>query len=344
MVKERIPWIPYPCLFPFLAVLSFIYAGCIRFRNLLYDISMIKAERVDAPVISVGNITVGGTGKTPLVLRMAEEALRRGRKPGVVARGYGGAGSKDGLNDEGRMLLKSLPGMALALNPDRRLGARALLEEHGVHLILMDDGFQHRRLSRDLDVVVLDASLPFGFGRVLPAGLLREPMAALRRAHAFVLTRCDQVDGAEVQRVEARLDAIAPGIPIYKTVHAPLGLERIDSSVTEKAEALAGERVFLCSGIASPHAFERTIEALGAKVLGHAVFPDHHLYRATDLQEVARRANTCGADRMVTTAKDAVKLEGLPESTRFWVLEIGLTFLEGEDDFWKRVFDPPSGR
>ncbi|MHC4945920.1 MAG: tetraacyldisaccharide 4'-kinase [Planctomycetota bacterium] len=339
MVKERIPWIPYPCLFPFLVLISFLYAGCIRFRNLLFDLSLLKAERVDVPVISVGNITVGGTGKTPLVLRVAEEAVRRGSKPGVVARGYGGVGD-GGLNDESRMLLKCLPGLALAQNPDRRRGARMLIEEHGIDLIVMDDGFQHRGLRREVDVVVLDAMLAFGFGRVLPAGLLREPLANLRRAHAFVLSRCDQADAGQVERIEGRLEAVAPRVPRFRTVHAPSRLERVDSSLSEAVGALDGEKVYLFSGIANPQAFELTIKALGADVLGHTVFPDHHLYTEEDVRRIQRQAEVCGADRMITTAKDAVKLDPFPEAADFWVLEIGVSFLEREDEFWELIFNP----
>ncbi|MBU0754874.1 MAG: tetraacyldisaccharide 4'-kinase [Planctomycetes bacterium] len=338
-LKQRVPNIPPICLIPFLHTLSFLYGGLIRLRNLLYHVGLLKRHSPGIPVVSIGNITVGGTGKTPLVILLARAALKKGFRPGVVARGYKGDTRGDRLlNDEGLLLLEKVPGLALDQDPDRLSAAKRLIKDRNVNLILMDDGFQHRKLNRDLDLVVLDALQPFGFGRVLPAGLLREPLSGLRRAHAFVLTRCDLATPERLNDIETILNRLAPGKPIFRTEHTPSRLRRIDDTCTGKPDDLKSEKIFLFSGIAHPRAFEETLVTLGAQVVGKAIYPDHYHYQRQDLQEIARKAAGCLAARVVTTSKDAVKAASLPGAESFWVLDIDLVFQKDEEAFWTLFF------
>jgi tetraacyldisaccharide 4'-kinase len=331
--------LPYSILFPFLFFFSWIYAISIRFRNFLYDRSVLASQSFEIPIISVGNLTVGGTGKTPLVHLLAEESMRRGIKTGVVARGYKGRISEGGLiNDEGMMLGQEIPGLIVIQDPDRVKAARIAIEGNGVGFLIMDDGFQHRRLARDLDLVVVDATRPFGFGRVLPAGLLREPLVGLKRAHVIVLTRCDQVGRQTLIDIESALRPLAPQALIFKSRHVPLSISKVDGSAKAEPSSLSGCGVFLFSGIANPPAFERTVSSLGADVKGALAFPDHHDYQASDLEVIRQKAEAAGAERVVTTAKDRVKVADLKGSETFWVLRVGLEFLEKADAFWERVF------
>lgn len=304
----------------------------VALRNAAYDRGLARAIRVDAPVVCVGNITTGGTGKTPCVEWVVRVLAARGRRPGVLSRGY--RASRDErtgggpAGDEARMLGRALPGVALVQDPDRVRGARELLRR-GCDSIVLDDGFQHRRLARDLDLVLVDATRPFGLPwrdgvaprYLLPRGLLREPLRGLARAHACVLTRCDLVDAERAERIAEQVRAVAPGLPIVRTAHRPRALVDPDGERFD-LERLAGAQVDLVSGIGNADAFEATVVARGARVGEHRRFGDHHDYVPSDLVGLG------GPGRfVVTTAKDAVKLEGAHPA--LFVLEIGLEVLEG---------------
>jgi len=303
----------------------------------------LKAARAGARVVSVGNITVGGTGKTPLVHHIAAEALRRGCCPAVLSRGYKGRTINGRLlNDEGMMLESKLPGLVLVQDADRVKAAKEAVDEKGADFLVLDDGFQHRRLSRDLDIVLVDAARPFGFGRLVPAGLLREPLRGLGRAEAIVLTRTDQVTDARLREIERIIGShTAAQTPVFHTAHVPVALRPADGSPPKKPGFLERRKVFLFCGIANPAAFKRTVESTGAVVQGMRSFPDHHWYTRSDLEDVAGRAKESGADLVVTTEKDGVKIAGIEAAHELFVLEIGVAFPDGEDRFWDLVF---SGR
>jgi tetraacyldisaccharide 4'-kinase len=271
---------------------------------------VLPVFHLDAAVVSVGNLTAGGTGKTPMVALVARELARRGRRVGVLSRGYRAPASGE-PNDEGLLLARLLPGVPQAQDKDRVRGGERLVEE-GVDAIVLDDGFQHRRLARDLDLVLVDATAPFGLPArdgekpvraLLPRGLLREPLARLSRAQACVLTRCDQVPAARLAALRAEIEDAAPGVPILRASHRPAAY--VDARGARRAAAeLAGVEVELVSAVGNPDAFERTVTALGAKVAAHRRFPDHHAYTREDLAGLGTRTP-------LTTAKDAVKLERL---------------------------------
>ncbi|QDU68949.1 tetraacyldisaccharide 4'-kinase [Engelhardtia mirabilis] len=299
-------------------------------RSRLYDLRLLPISRLDVPVVCVGNLTAGGTGKTPLVIWLARWFAARGWRPGVLSRGYGsqaldrslGAASTPGAprGDEARLLARTLPGVPMVQNADRVAGGREL-ERAGVDVILMDDGFQHRRLHRERDIVLVDATRPWGLPpaggeavrALLPRGLLRESPSALARADAIVVTRCDQVEQERLRALVAELAEFAPGVPLVTSSHRVTGL-RDGAGGFWPLSRLAGRQVDLVSAIGNPDAFEQTIERLGARVREHRRFVDHHAYTAADLIGLG------AADKLdpeappvpvVTTSKDAVKLETL---------------------------------
>jgi len=315
----------------FLRLPSALFAGLTRLRAAGYERGWLSRVAVPVPVISVGNLTAGGTGKTPFVALLARRLGARGERIGILSRGYGaprGAARRE--NDEARWYREHLPAVELVQDPDRVRGAEALLER-GVDVILLDDGFQHRRLARDLDLVLVDATRPWGLPppngggapvqACLPRGFLREPPAALARADALVITRSDQVTPRELDLLRAELERFAPGRALLRGVHRPARLGAPDGAVLEVTR-LSGREVDVVSAIGNPEAFERTLIALGARVRTHRVLPDHHLYAPADLDGL-------GADGrwLVTTEKDAVKLAGIRP---LHVLGTDFELVEGE--------------
>lgn len=310
-----------------------MFGAVARLRGALYDRSWLACERVDAAVISVGNLSVGGTGKTPMVAWLAREFERRGRRVGIASRGYG---VDSGPNDEARQLARELPGTPHVQNPDRARAARELIER-GVDVVLLDDGFQHRRLGRDLDLVLIDATRPWGLPpdagsgepvcAFLPRGLLREHPAALARADLVVLTRADQASSADLVALRARIGELAPGVPVAVASHVPRRLASpFDGRDDLEPAALEGRTVELVSAIGNPESFERSVRELGAEVRAHRRFPDHHAYSKEDLAGLGR-----GGALVVTTAKDAVKWTPalLPAGLEVRVLEVELDLVEG---------------
>jgi len=304
-------------------------------RNRLYDHGWLPSRRLSLPIVSVGNLTVGGTGKTPMVAFLAKALAERGFRPGVVSRGYKAeehtpetSEESVRLNDEGQLLARSVPGLLQVQDPDRALGA-IQLEQQGADVVILDDGFQHRRLARDLDLVLVDATRPWGLPATepggaavrshLPRGLLREGLDSLARASAVVLTRCDAVSTDRLAELEAELEAAAPGVPRLLAAHRPSDLRRSEERLG--VETLRGREVVLVSGIGNPQAFEVTARELGARVVEVRAFPDHHAFEAGDLA-----ALPMGAEALVT-AKDAVKLERL--GVTCLVLEVELELVRG---------------
>jgi tetraacyldisaccharide 4'-kinase len=313
---------------------ALLFGAVARLRGALYDRGWLPSERLPVPIVCVGNLTAGGTGKTPMVAWVARELARRGLRPGVVSRGYG-ARVSGGASDESALLAVELPGVPHASDRERARAGRELIER-GCGALVLDDGFQHRRLQRDLDLVLVDATRPWGLPAppgggepvcaLLPRGLLREPLRALARAGAVVLTRVDQAEPRSLARLRERLLAVAPGVALATAEHRPRGLRRVGGPESLAPQALRGERVELVSGIGNPDAFERSARDLGAEIVAHRRFGDHHDYAAGDLEGLGRS----GA-RVVTTAKDAVKVAPLAERAGLeaWTLEVEIAVREG---------------
>jgi tetraacyldisaccharide 4'-kinase len=298
-----------------MAALGFRLGGAAR--SAAYEGGLLAPARAPLPVLSVGNLTAGGTGKTPLVILLTRALLARGERPAVLARGYGA--DRDGeLNDELRLIAREVPAALLAPGRDRVARAQEAAGR-GATVLVLDDGFQHRRLHRDVDLVLLDATDPWGPGGLLPRGLLREPAAALARAHVVVLTRVELVAPAARRRLEDEVRATGFQGPIVGMRLVPRALEPLppptSAETTRLPEApgaaLAGASVLAACGIGNPAAFVRTLEALGARVARLEALPDHHAYGPADVARIEARARDAGLERVVTTAKDAIKLEAL---------------------------------
>ena len=317
------------------------YAAAVLLRDLAYRWGLRPVVRVEVPVVSVGNITAGGTGKTPLVVYLARWFRRRGVRVTVLSRGYGPPvlpedRAAEGGNDETDLLARLLPDVPQLVDPDRVRIARTAVEELDARCLILDDGFQHRRLARDLDLVTIDALVPFGFGHLLPRGLLREPLRSLRRADLLVVTRCDQAD--DLPGLRGRLRRLAPGIPVVETRHAPLCLVRPDGS-EEALEALRRQRVLAVCGIGNPEAFRRTLASCGFTPVDFLVFPDHHRYTPDDRRRIHARAGDLDAGVILTTEKDLAKLapphEQPPRTTL--ALRVELEVTSGREVLEKRL-------
>jgi tetraacyldisaccharide 4'-kinase len=284
---------------------SLPYGLAVRLRNRLYDWSWKQQHRVAVPVVSVGNLTLGGTGKTPCVEYLARFYRQRDVRVAILSRGYGAAG---GPNDEALVLEDNLPDVPHLQGADRVAQAGVAVEELEAELLILDDGFQHRRLARDFDLVLLDATTPWGHGALFPRGLLREPKSSLRRANAVMLTRCDQVSGTVVDELTEQARQIAPNRPVVATTHAPVEWMQYGQPARALG-AVHGRPVAAFCGIGNPESFRRTLRDLGAEPAGFRTYPDHHAYTRSDVDDLRSWARTLPADSaLVTTQKDLVKL------------------------------------
>ncbi|QJW92979.1 tetraacyldisaccharide 4'-kinase [Frigoriglobus tundricola] len=300
-------------------------------RNRAFDRGWKTVHRAAVPVVSIGNLTLGGTGKTPCVEWVARFFREQDVQVAVVSRGYG---SDAGRNDEAMVLEENLPDVPHLQDPDRVAAAGRAVEELESELLVLDDGFQHRRLHRDLDVVLIDASCPPAHDRLFPRGTLREPVGGLRRAGAIVLTRCDQVPARDVEAICEWLARRWPSTPVATTEHRPVELVG-DGGSTRPTERLTGAPVGAFCGIGNPAAFRKTLEGIGAAVTNFRAFPDHHAYSRADVDDLTRWAETLPPDAVIaTTQKDWVKLR-LPAlaGRPLWAVRIGLTFRSGQDAF-----------
>jgi tetraacyldisaccharide 4'-kinase len=320
-----------------LSAASVPYGAATRLRNRLFDAGWKRVHRAGVPVVSVGNLTLGGTGKTPCVEYIARLYRTRDVRVAILSRGYGGTG---GPNDEALVLEGNLPDVPHLLGADRVALAGIAVEELEAELLILDDGFQHRRLARDLDVVLLDASDPFGHGRLFPRGLLREPPSSLRRADAVLMTRCDQVSEQIVTELTESVRKLSPGRPVVATTHAPVAWMQHDQP-DRSPEALRGRPVAAFCGIGNPDAFRQTLREVGADPIAFRTFPDHHAYTRADVDDLRTWARQQPVDAaLVTTQKDVVKLRVARIGERdLLTLRIGLDVRPGPDadDFHGRL-------
>lgn len=282
------------------------------------------------PVVSVGNLTLGGTGKTPCVEYVARFYRGLDLRVAVLSRGYG-AGA--GVNDEALVLEENLPDVPHLQGADRAALARVAVEELESEVLVLDDGFQHRRLAQALDIVLLDATAPFGHGQLFPRGLLREPVSGLRRAQVGMLTRCDQVEPAAVAAIRERVVRVAPGLTVAESVHQPAAWVNADGQALP-VKGLAGRSLVAFCGLGNPEGFRRTLAGLG-EVTDFRTYPDHHQYTRTDVEELRSWARQQATECVVvTTQKDLVKLRLSRLGDReLWALRIQLAVTAGQDGF-----------
>ena len=321
----------------FLRVAAIFYAIAIWLRTSLYSKGLVKTHYCGAKVISVGNITVGGTGKTPLVIWLCKLLQRKNARCAILTHGYKATQNSklktQNYSDEPAILSENCPQAKVIVNPDRVAGAAEAVSRFRAEVLIMDDGFQHQRLARDLDIVTIDATRPFGYGRLLPAGLLREPISALARADAVVITRCDQIQETELAELEQKLRQTNHNMIIARSIHAPIcarSAENKDISL----QSLNGKKVFAFCGIGNPQAFLNTVKSLACQVVGSSVYDDHHYYPSDDLASIYEQAMRGKAELILTTHKDWTKIDrlgALGKKMPLAYLAIELKFISGED-------------
>jgi tetraacyldisaccharide 4'-kinase len=326
-------------------VIAFFIKGFLRLLSLVYGLIVVGVSRarraravaLKGSVVSVGNITWGGTGKTPLVELIARSLKDKGRKVAVLTRGYKRRASE--MGDEPFMLSGKLPGVAVIVNPDRIKGADEAVKAHGADTLILDDGFQQWRIKKDLEIVTIDAGNPFGNGSMIPRGILREPLSALKRADVFVLTNGDPLTGSGL--LKARLVGLNPAALIVVARHAPAGFYMLfDPLKASAAGPVAGKPVALVSGIGNPASFRRLIERMRISVARTFDYPDHHRYADADIDAIMRGVRQQNIETIITTEKDADKLRrcvtrgALPD---ILVLKVALEIIENEEQFYRRL-------
>jgi tetraacyldisaccharide 4'-kinase len=325
---------------PLAACLAPIYGAAVSVRNTSFDRQWRTIHEAAVPVISVGNLTVGGTGKTPMVQYVVEVLTNAQHHPAVILRGYQ---SNGGVSDEQTLLSETLPDVPVLADPDRVAAARTLAQDHPpVDTIVLDDGFQHRRIGRQLDLVLLDATHPFGGGHLLPWGLLREPLSSLRRADGVVITRADQVDKNELQKLTDRVEQLTGRKPLATAAHRWGGY---DSDTSQDASPT--QPVLAFCGIGNPNAF--FAQAAEQLTLADRVpFSDHHAYTADDLKRLNDRAKQAGATGLLTTHKDWVKLRPLvqsaPDSMPIWRPVLEFSILSGQESLDQMICRAAQGK
>jgi tetraacyldisaccharide 4'-kinase len=334
-----------------LSVVAGSYRGLLGAREWLYAHGVLASRPLDCPVVSVGNLTVGGTGKTPAVELAVRTLLELGHRPGVLSRGYGRRSGglqivadaasirldADEGGDEPFLLARRLPGVPVVVGSNRFDAGTLARERFGITALVLDDGFQHRTLAKDLEIVMARAESPWGNGQLLPGGPLREPLVGLARAHLVVATGARDAQAAG--EVRATVERVAPGVPVITAVHVPT--ECFESSAMRfvPLSALGKQRLVAFAGIGAPDGFSRTLGETAVDLAAFEPFPDHHWYTRDDLARLDRRAADTGAAGLITTEKDWVRLRALPPLRRpIYVLSVRLHLTSGESA-WRAAFE-----
>ena len=307
-----------------LSPLESVYRAGWGIWNWGYSQKIFPSYPVKCTVISIGNLTWGGTGKTPVVKYLAQRFKEKGERVGVLSRGYGSP--DDRLKaDEVRWLMDQLQGVSIFADPDRVASAKEA-QAQGIDCLILDDGFQHRRLVREMDIITMDATDPFGNGYLIPAGKLREPLSSLRRADWVLLTKSDLVSSERLHQIQGEIRRVAPGVPMSETIYRPVGLseiplkdgasahQRISTLVKDRhrnLEQLQGKKVGLVAAIGNPEGFKRTVEKLGAIVVRTYFKRDHSRYSELDFQRMAEIQENESLFGWITTSKDGARIKSL---------------------------------
>jgi tetraacyldisaccharide 4'-kinase len=329
-----------------------LYGWAARIRAGLYEEGWLPQKRLPCRVISVGNLTVGGTGKTPIVIWIVEQLLAAGRRVAILSRGYRRRGSSpmllvsDGVRllaglreagDEPYLMARRCPAAVVAVGADRYTLGRWVLDQFPVDCCVLDDGFQHMRLVRDVNLLLMDASDLEGLDTMLPAGRLREPLSAAERASAVLVTRAEHAADAE---------RVLQGIKPYLNPRLPSGQARfraerfveLRTGAWKRPEDMKGQTAVAFSGIGNAGSFRTLLERQGLKILEEIVFPDHHEYSPRDVEMVRGAAARQGIRLIVTTEKDAVKVEPLMRSEdQFWAVRLGTDVVEGREQLERMI-------
>jgi tetraacyldisaccharide 4'-kinase len=321
--------------------LSIPYGCAVRLRSASYSSHLFKTNRLPCPVVSVGNITIGGTGKTPLVIALAMALKERGIPVAILSRGYKGEQTSgpvvsDGqticlspaeAGDEPYLMAERLRGIPVLIGKDRFTNGRIALQRYGIRGVLLDDGFQHLQLHRDLNILLIDSTIGFGDPYLLPRGMLREPLSHLRRADLFLLTKVESP--GTCRPLENLLRKIHPEAPVFHSYYEASGLIGPNGE-WENLASFNEKRVLALSGIANPSSFLSLLKKCGMKVIKEAVFPDHHRYTKEDLVSIEKYGK--GVDWVVTTEKDLVRL------AHFEIGRLPIRALRIDMKLWEETF------
>ena len=326
-----------------LYLLSFFYGGAVRARAFLYRMGILESQSLPCKVVSVGNITVGGTGKTPFTCLLAEMMQKRGLRVAVLSRGYKGTFTEpfrvvsDGqrilmepreAGDEPYLLARKLAGVPVIVGRKRVQSGRYAVQKFNPEVILLDDGFQHLALRRDLDFLLIDSAVQFGNQTCLPRGVLREPLSHLSRADAFILTKVEQSNN--INNLKEKLDTWAQGRPTFGVAYVPEKILKAGDGDMLPAQELEGKKVLAFCGIARPESFRSMLRKLNASIAHLEIFPDHYRYADRDWSNLVQKAEQLGVEALLTTEKDWTRLadSGMSSSIPLWVLCIRHVFPE----------------
>ena len=349
------------CALGLLRAASCGYSTAVSFRNACYDLKWLRSEKLAVPVISIGNLTVGGTGKTTCVEFIARKLVQQGRRPAVLSRGYGGtrknywleakagrlmvdrqpcADSK-GLADEPQLLALALEGMPVGVGANRWMTGQAAAAQWGADVVLLDDGLQHRGLHRDFDIALVHARTPFSGFPLLPRGPMREPLAALKRAQAIIITKADEAY-EKVNALKERLQMINPDAIVVTSIHEPTVLQDPFTGSEEPIRNLEGKPAAVVSSIGDPEGFETLLKRSHADILWHQAFPDHHPYTAEDAALLVKRLRQTKPGLLVTTTKDWVRLKAVAGDLRdcavsVRLLRVAMKIIDGESKLDARL-------
>ncbi len=307
------------------SVLSFFYLVVISLRNWLYDKRIFKETKLPCPVISVGNITVGGTGKTPCVIMLARMLQKNGFKPAVISRGYGSRSVKsvnivsngekilldnEIAGDEPYLIAQELKDIPVIIGAKRIATGETAINEFGANVLICDDAMQHRQIFRDINLVLLDSRGLNEKNHVLPRGRLREPLKELKRANAVILTRTDET---QQKGEKIGVTIVTKDMPVFKSIHKPKDIIRADFSEQKPVSKIKEKKVYAFCGIAKPDSFKNILSLAGAEILSFDIFPDHHRYNESELEKIREGFIGCRADYLMTTEKDAVRIGNYPD-------------------------------
>jgi tetraacyldisaccharide 4'-kinase len=332
--------------------LSFFYRLIINFRNWLYDHKILKETVLSCPVISVGNITVGGTGKTPCVIMLAQMLQENGFKPAILSRGYGGKSihpvnivsnghrillDSKTAGDEPFLIAQALKGSPVITGAKRIVTGKTAIDKFEADVLICDDAMQHRQIFRDINLVLLDNQSLRGSNHILPRGMLREPITELKRASAIMLTRTN-----ERQQANNTIEKLVrnENIPVFMSIHKPKDMVKGDYSAQWPISILAGKKVCAFCGIAKPDSLKKTLLAAGAQILSFDIFPDHHRYNKNELEIIKTRFIGCRADFIVSTQKDVARLQEFPEFVyMIYMLRVEMEIIPSGESFKMFILD-----
>lgn len=341
------------------AGLSFLYGLGVQARLRAYRLNLIKERRLSGIVVSIGNMTVGGTGKTPMTMFLAQRLLDRGYKPAILSRGYKGQlprqpvavntsfwGDWKKYGDEPFLMAARLSDIPVIVAKNRYLAGLYAMERFDRRVFLLDDGYQHIHLYRNINILLINARNPFGSGFLLPRGPLREPLDQIKRANLVIITKVNQVNPEGLREAREIISKFNPLTPVFHSRFLAHNLISVSNPSGFPLDLLKEKRILAFSGIADPHSFKQLLEETGSEITDHLIFPDHYQYNKRDLEKIRQKAVIMGAKIIITTEKDFVKLKGSDHGrllTEFpvWALCLGVEILDYQDgweEFWSAYF------